>query len=73
MSAYCPLDEYNEARYGGKALYLYTEPVTSPHDTRKLVTWPHDPTMPVVIKHTEEKDFHLNVLDRQVHLNGEAL
>lgn len=75
LSSYSPLDERNiETVHDGKELYLYTDPVTSPSQERTLVTreWPLDGT-PVVIKDAEQWLCDVEVLDKQINLNGEAL
>lgn len=59
----------------GKELYLYSEPVSSPHQERTLVTWPSESKkqIPVVIKPSEEPLYDIKILDKQLNLNGEAL
>jgi len=77
LSAYPPsLDEKDDisVKHNGQELYLYSEPVTAPTQQRTLVTreWSLDGT-PVVIKNDEQQLCDVEILDKQLNLNGEAL
>jgi len=73
LSAYCPIDEYNIEEYDGKQLYLYTEPMTAPNQERKMVTWEWtDDGTPVVIKNNEQSLCDMEIVDKQLNLNGDA-
>jgi len=75
LSSYCPIDEkYNDENYDGKELFLYSEPITAPNKERKLVTREGiDDGTPVIIKHDEQWQCDIEILDRKLNLNGEAL
>ena len=75
LSAYAPLEENNRADYTGKELYLYSQPITSPNQERSLVTRPHEGEripIPVVIKDNEQALCDIEILDKQLNLNGDA-
>jgi len=75
LSPYCPIDEYNTENYTGKELYLYSEPMTSPNDQRTMIRWPGDNDkkwLPVVIKNEDQAVCDMEILDKKLHLNGEA-
>lgn len=75
LSAYSPLEENNTKDYTGKELYLYSAPITAPNQERTLVTRPHDEGkswIPVVIKDGEQAMCDMEILDRQINLNGDA-
>ncbi len=75
LSSYSPLQEYNDlSEVDGKEMYLYTEPVSSPNQERSLVTreGTSDGT-PVMIKDQEQQECDVEILDKQIHLNGEAI
>ncbi len=53
---------------------MYSEPITSPSDERKLVTW--DGTEEgdaVFVKTDEENQVHLDVLEKKFNLNSAAI
>ncbi len=74
LSSYSPLDEKNTEETDGKELYLYSEPITAPHQSRTLVTreGTRDGT-PIIIKDNEQQSYDIQILDKQLNLNGEAL
>ena len=77
LSAYCPIDEYNQNREtrDGKELYLYSEPISSPNQSRQQVTRPHEEwktAIPVVIMDEDQQLCDIEVLDKKINLNGEA-
>lgn len=77
LSSYCPIDEYNQNREerNGKELYLYSQPMTVPSQERTLMTWPHEEwklDIPVVIKEEEQASCDIQILDKQLNLNGDA-
>jgi len=77
LSAYPPsLDEKDDVsiHHNGQELYLYSEPVTAPSQQRTLVTWewPVGGT-PVVIEHDQQQSCDVELLDKQLNLNGQAL
>ena len=76
LSPYCPINEkYNDKEYLGTDLFLYSQPITAPHQERELVTRPHEEwkwSIPVVIKATEESEYDMEILDKQLNLNGDA-
>jgi hypothetical protein len=71
------LDERNVQDDGGKELYLYSEPMTAPDQDRTLISRPKtksdDPDTPVVIKDNEQPSCDIEILDKQLNLNGQAL
>jgi len=75
LSAYCPLDEYNNEDRNGKELYLYSQPITAPNQERDLINRPHDEgktAIPVVIKDGEQQECDMEILDKKLNLNGDA-
>ncbi len=75
LSSYCPINEkYNDENYSGKELFLYSEPITAPNQERKLVTreWTDDGT-PVIVKDEEQSQCDMEILDKKINLNGDAL
>lgn len=77
LSAYCPIDEFNTNREdrNGKELYLYSEPITAPNQERELRTRPTEDgklKIPVVIKDTDQASCDMEILDKQLNLNGDA-
>lgn len=76
LSAYSPIDENNKKEYTGKELYLYSEPITAPNQERTLVTrkdneW-KESHVPVIIKDNEQAMCDMEILDRQINLNGDT-
>jgi len=74
LSSYSPIDERNlEKDHDGKELYLYSEPITAPNQERTLVTreWT-DTGTPVVIKHDDQQNCAIEVVDKKINLNGDA-
>ena len=75
LSSYCPIDEkYNDKNYDGKELFLYSEPITAPSDTRTLLTWPAkegENPLPIVIKDNEQALCDVEILDKKINLNGD--
>jgi hypothetical protein len=55
--------------------YLYSQPITSPSDDRNLVTWDGAPDSEeyVFIKKDEESLCHLDVLEKKIALNSQAI
>lgn len=79
LSAYPPipsLEEGTKKTHTGKELYLYSQPITTSSQERELVTRRDDkgkPTKnPVVIKDTDQSLCDMEILDRQINLNGDA-
>lgn len=75
LSPYCPIDEYNTEDLTWKALYLYSDPITSPNDERTMVRRPGDNDkkwLPVVIKNEDQAVCDMEILDKTINLNGEA-
>lgn len=75
LSSYCPIDKkYNDKDYTGGELFLYSQPVTQPDQERTLLTWDGESGgEPVVIKADEQQSYDVDILDRQINFNGEAL
>ena len=76
LSAYSPIEENNNQEYTGKELYLYSHPISAPNQERKLVTRPHEEgkiAVPVVIKDEEQQLCDIDILDKKINLNGEAM
>lgn len=74
LSAYCPIDEkYNDTDYDWWELFLYSEPITSLNQERKYITreWTDGGT-PVVIKQEDQSQCDMEILDKKIHLNGDA-
>ncbi len=75
LSSYCPIDKkYNDADYTGGELFLYSQPVTQPNQERALLTRDGNPAWnPVVIKKDEQSLCDIDIIDRKLNFNGEAL
>ena len=78
LSLYSPIEKEKQWKpdAGSSAVnrYLYSSPVTTASDDRSLVT--RDGTengIAVVIPESEEKNCKIEVLERKINLNGEAL
>ena len=50
---------------------MYTAPVSLVSEDRDLVC--RDNGDPIVIKHENEKDYNIEVLKKDINLNGEAI
>ncbi|MCX6823849.1 MAG: hypothetical protein NT085_01880 [candidate division SR1 bacterium] len=76
LSSYSPIDERNtDKESDGKELYLYSQPISAPDQTRELVTRPNEEgkiAIPVVIKDAEQAACEMEILDKQINLNGDA-
>ncbi|MEI6118902.1 MAG: hypothetical protein WCP92_06915 [bacterium] len=76
MSSYSPIEERNiDKESDGKELYLYSQPISAPNQTRELVTRPTEEgkiAVPVVIKDNEQSACEMEILDKQINLNGDA-
>ena len=75
LSPYCPIDEHNQENATGKELFLYSDPITSPSDTREMIRWSatgNKQWLPVVIKNEDQALCDMEILDKKINLNGEA-
>jgi len=58
----------------GTVMYLYTQPINSVSQERELVTRDNKENgEPVAIKKEREKDCDMEVIEKKINLNGEAI
>lgn len=78
LSEYAPTEEIELAVKEGKSvkkgLFLYSHPITRPEDAREVITWDGNTKGdPVVIEKDDEKNYTIDILSKEINLNGEAI
>lgn len=75
LSQYPPFESFNQEKKKGEEWdegnrYLYSQPINYPNQEREIVTWDNQP---VVVKAGEEEQYDVNILEKNLNLNGEAI
>lgn len=78
LSQYPPTESIDQAIKEDKNVkegrFLYSHPITRPEDARQIVTWDGDTEGdPVVILKDQEKNHTIDILSKEINLNGEAI